>query len=112
MKKNNTNVKKKNTVSNGKKMAVGVGIAALGAGAYYFLGPNSKKNKKKASILMAQMRKEMVQKVTKAKSFTKPFYHKAVDTLATTYSQQYKIHEKDIKAFAKKLKSEWKKGIK
>jgi hypothetical protein len=38
-------------------------------------------------------------------------YHKAVDAVSKTYAKQYKAHEKDIKAFANKLKKEWK-GVK
>jgi uncharacterized protein YrzB (UPF0473 family) len=31
-----------------------------------------------------------------------------VDAMAVRYAKQYKAHEGDIKAIAKKLKSEWK----
>ena len=31
----------------GKAMAIGASVAALGAGAYYLLGPDGKKNQKK-----------------------------------------------------------------
>jgi len=37
-----------------------------------------------------------------------PVYHNVVDTISSNYAKQYKIHEGDAKAFAKKLKSEWK----
>jgi hypothetical protein len=36
-------------------MAIGGGVAALGAGAYAFLGPNAKKNQKKAKAWIAKM---------------------------------------------------------
>lgn len=100
---------KKNLKTAGKVAAIGVGVAALGAGAYYFLGPNGKKHQKKAEVWMTKMEKEVVTKVKKAKNMTEPVYHKAVDALATTYSTQYKAHAPQIKAFAKMLKSEWKK---
>ncbi len=114
MKKNQKKVitNKKSGISAGKKVAIGAGVAALGvatAGAYYLLGPNAKAHQKKASILMAKMQKEAMQKAKKVKNLTEPLYHKAVDALAQQYSTQYKVHEKDIKAFAKTLKSEWKK---
>ena len=105
-------MKKIKKISKGKVAAISGGVAALGAGmagAYYLLGPNAKAHQKKATMLMNKMKKEVLQKAKKAKSLTGPMYHKAVDALADTYSKQYKAHEKDIKAFAKKLKSEWKK---
>ena len=90
-------------------VAVGAGIAAVGAGAYYLLGPKGKAHQKKATILMAKIKKEVQSEVKKAKKATAPLYHKAVDIVSENYAKQYKMHEKDIKAFAKKLKAEWKK---
>jgi len=96
-------------VSKSKMVAVGAGIAAVGAGAYYLLGPKGKAHQKKATILMAKIKKEVQSEVKKAKKATAPLYHKAVDIVSENYAKQYKMHEKDIKAFAKKLKAEWKK---
>jgi len=101
-------MKKNNKMSAGKKVTIGATVVALGAGAYYLLGPNSKTHQKKAKVLLAKMKREIADKATKAKNMTEPLYHKAVDALAATYSKQYKMHEKDIKAFAKKLKSKGK----
>lgn len=106
MKKNNT--KKKSKMSGGKTIAIGAGVAALGAGAYYLLGPNAKAHQKKASTLMAKIKKEVTSEIKKVKKLTVPLYHKAVDTISENYSKEYKAYEKDIKAFAKKLKGEQK----
>ena len=99
-------------MSKGKKVAIGAGIgatvAAVGAGAYYLLGPNAKAHQKKVSLLMAKMKKEVQSEIKKAEEVTTPLYHKVVDVVSENYAKQYKIHEKEIKAFAKKLKSEWK----
>lgn len=105
MKKNKGSAKK--GMSKGKMVAVGAGVAALSAGAYYLMGPHSKKHQKKASMLMNKMRKEVMQKVVKAKSMSKPLYHNAVDTLAKEYTKEYKTHGNEIKAIARKLKGEW-----
>lgn len=99
---------KKSKISTGKVIAIGASVAALGAGAYYFLGPNGKKNQQKAKVWMTKMEKEVGGKMKKVKSATLPIYHKTVDTLAETYSKQYKEHAPEIKAFAKHLKSNWK----
>jgi hypothetical protein len=99
---------KKNKISAGKIIATGAGVAILAAGAYYFLGPNGKKNQKKAKVWMTKMEKEAEGKVKKIKNATLPMYHKTIDTLVETYSKKYKEHAPEIKAFAKHLKSNWK----
>jgi uncharacterized protein HemX len=102
----------KNTMSGKNKVALGMGAVALGAGvagAYYLLGPKAKIHQKKVLALTAKMKKDLTAKAKKVKDMTEPLYKKTVDTLAATYGKQYKAHEKDIKAFAKKLKAEWKK---
>ena len=104
--KKNTNNKKSGSV--GKTIAIGVGAAAVGAGAYYLLGPKSKAHQKKAKALIAKMQKEVKIKVAEAKVVTEPLYHKAVDFLSANYAKQYKEHGPAIKAFANKLKKEWK----
>ena len=99
--------KNKKSKSGGKLLAAGVG-AALGAGAYYLLGPDGKKNQKRVSILMGKIKKEVEKEVKKSKEVSTPLYHKVVDVVSENYAKQYKIHEPEIKAFTKKLKSEWK----
>ena len=107
------NIKK--AMSRGKKLAIGAGIVAIGAatgGAYYLLGPNAKTHQKKASALLAKMKKEVQSEIKKVKEVSVPLYHKAVDAVSNTYAKQYKAHAGDIKAFAQKLKSEYKKIVK
>lgn len=105
---------KKNTkksVSKKGKIAIGAGVVALsaiGAGAYYFLGPDGKKNQKKALAFANKMKKEVAVEYKKAKKAGTPVYNKAVDMISKNYAKQYKAHSKDIEALAKKLKSEWK----
>ena len=102
-------IKKGMSVS--KKVAIGAGVAALtvaSAGAYYLLGPNKKAHQKKATELLAKIKEEVQSEIKKAEEVTASLYHKAVDVVSENYAKQYKAHEKDIKAFAKKLKSEWK----
>jgi len=106
MKKNNT--KKKSVMSGGKMLAGVAGAAALGAGAYYLLGPKAKAHQKKAKTLMAKMQKEIGSEIKKAKEQGTPMYHKVVDAVSKEYAKQYEMHEPEIKALTKKLKSEWK----
>jgi len=86
-----------------------VGAAALGAGAYYLLGPDAKAHQKKAKTLMVKMQKEIGAEIKKAKVEGTPMYHKVVNAVSENYAKQYEMHKPEIKALAKKLKSEWKK---
>ena len=98
-------------ISNSKKIAIGTGVVALsavGAGAYYLLGPNGKLNQKKVKALVFKMKKEITTEYKKAKKLSMPVYHKAVDVVAKNYAKQYKAHAQDINAIGKILKSEWK----
>jgi len=99
---------KKKKISKSKIVAVGAGLATIGAGAYYLFGPNAKIHKKKATALLSKIKKEAIREVKKAKEVGIPAYHKAVDKVSKIYAKQYKLHEKDIKAVTKKLKGEWK----
>ena len=100
-------MKKEKGMSGGKITATVAGMAAIGAGAYYLFGPNAKTHQKKAKILMAKIKNEVAREVKKVKEVTPPLYHKAVDTVSKNYAKQYKLHEKDIKFIANKLKKEW-----
>ncbi|MFA6076961.1 MAG: hypothetical protein WC735_02705 [Candidatus Paceibacterota bacterium] len=102
---------KNKKMSTGKKMAIGAGVVAASvasAGAYYLFGPKAKVHQKKAGALLVKMKKEVASEVKKAKEVSVPLYHKAVDVISKNYAKQYKMHEKEIKSFADKLKDEWK----
>ena len=59
-------------MSKGKKVAIGAGIgagiAALSAGAYYFLGPKGKAHQKKAKALVAKYKPEIKKLANKLES--------------------------------------------
>lgn len=100
--------KNKSGMSVGKVATIGAGVATVGAGAYYFLGPKGKQHRGKAKAWMVEMEMEIEKKLKKAKNITELFYHGAVDTMATIYSKQYKEYAGEITTFADKLKGEWK----
>jgi len=98
-------------MSAGKKVAIGAGVVAASvatAGAYYLLGPDAKEHQKKAMDLMVKMNKEIARGMKKGQNTTMSTYHRVVDSISENYAKQYKVHEKGIKAFAQKLKKEWK----
>lgn len=100
--------KNKKIVSVGKVAAVGAGVAAVGAGAYYLFGPKGKQHQRVAKNWIVKMEKDVEVKIKKVKSITKPIYHGVVDAIAKTYSKEYKDYSEEINSFAKKLKEEWK----
>ncbi len=59
--------KHKKGMSVGKAVAVGAGIAAVGAGAYYLLGPNSKEHQDKMKGLILNAKNEVKKDVKKVK---------------------------------------------
>ena len=61
---------KKNTkkMSGAKKVLMAEGMAALGAGAYYLLGPDAKSHQKKASGLVSKIKKEVEKDAKKLKT--------------------------------------------
>jgi hypothetical protein len=91
-------------MSVGKAAALGAGLATLGTGAYYLLGPNGKKNQKKAKVWMTKMEKDVLKKIVTIKDASEPIYHKAVDSLAATYAKEYNEYAPEIKSFATLLK--------
>ncbi len=100
--------KKKSRVSAGRVAAIGAGIAAVGAGAYYLFGPKGRQHRGKAKAWMTEMEFEVEKRLKKAKRITAPLYQDTIDAMAAAYSKQYKEHAGEINAFAKKLKGEWK----
>ncbi len=66
----------KKKISKGKVMTIGAGVAALGAGAYYLLGPNARAHQKKVLamhkkgfVLATKVKKELLSEYKKAKVF-------------------------------------------
>ena len=54
-------------MSGSKKILMAEGMAALAGGAYYLLGPDGKKNQKKALALMTKIKKEVKIGIAKGK---------------------------------------------
>ncbi|MBI3888516.1 hypothetical protein HY311_01860 [Candidatus Nomurabacteria bacterium] len=70
-------MKKKSKISGSKVLMVEAGMAALGAGAYYLLGPDGKKNQKKAAALIFKIKKEVKSDAKKLKKEWKTVSKKA-----------------------------------
>src|SRR6478672_5801486 len=92
-----------------KALAVGAGVAAIGAaaaGAYMFTGKNAK-NRKKVGKWVGNMQEEVLKELDKAGKVTKDTYHKAVDTATRSYKGLKDVNAAELALFATELKSSW-----
>lgn len=90
-------------------LAVGAGIAAIGAaaaGVYMMTGKNAK-NRKKAVKWMSDMQKDVVKQLNDAGKVTKATYHKVVDTAAANYKGLKNVSAGELASAAAELKSSW-----
>jgi len=95
---------KKNNI--GKVIAMGAGAAALVAAGYFFLGPNSKKNRKVTRGWMIKMKGEVVERMESMENITEETYHKLVDAVSGAYTSIG--GKEEVAKLAKELKSHWK----
>ena len=88
--------------------AIGATLAGLAAGAYFFFGPNGKKNQKNVKAWAIKMKGDVVEKLEAAKEVTEPIYHNIIDTVAKKYAKGTKATQEEIDELAKDLKKHWK----
>ena len=101
--------------STSKKIAGGLGLAALAAGAaavaagYYFTGKEGKKNLKKLSGWSKKANAEMLVKIKQMKAVSKQTYDHAAKEVLAKYKQAKNIDPKELEAFGRELKRHWEK---
>lgn len=93
--------------SKGSKMPL-VGLAALAASAYFFLGPDKKKHQRDAKSWAIKMKGDVVEKLETAREMSEPVYHKIIDSVATKYQGKITAGQKEVMELAKDLKKHWK----
>jgi hypothetical protein len=95
------------------KIAGGIGIAALAAGAaavaegYYFSGKEGKKHRKQVSAWSKQAKMEMVKKIKEMKGVSKQAYDQASAEILAKYKQAKNIDPEELMAFGQELKGHW-----
>lgn len=102
-----TNNKKQDTVV-GKVVALGAGIAALGAASYYFFGPKGKAHRDQLKGWMLKMKAEIVEKLEESKEVTEEAYMKIIDVVSAKYAKLGKIDGEELSSYVAKLKKGWK----
>lgn len=98
--------------SNGKKslgkiIGLSAGAVALGATAYYFLGPKGKRHQKSAKQWVVEAKKKVIKEIEKGKEMTESIYGKIVDDILRPYVAKGAIAE-EVSALSKALKKDWK----
>ena len=99
-----------NTTSPAKKVAEGLGVAALAAAAaatYYFTGPDGEKHRKTVSSWATKAKSEMVQKMKHMKTVSEKTYQEASKEILAKYKQAKNIDPKELAALGKELKTTW-----
>lgn len=90
-----------------KAVTVGAGLAGLAAAAYFFLGPEGKKNQKYAKAWAIKMKGDVIEKLESAKKITEPAYHQIIDSVAKKHEKIVKTDSREVKALAQDLKKHW-----
>lgn len=86
---------------------IGVSLASLAAGTYFFFGPKGKKHQKHAKAWVIKMKGDIVEKLESAKEVTEPIYHAIIDTVAADYMKKMKTGKEDVAEIIVDLKKQW-----
>ena len=93
-----------------KKVIIGAGIVAGAALAAYLL--TTPEDREKAALKvkgwMADMKKDIVERVKKIQDLTEERYDQIVDEVKTKYEALKDVSAEEVSAFADEMKSHWK----
>ena len=91
------------------EMAVGAGIIAAMAGAYFMYGAkDAAKNRKKVKGWVLKAKGEVVEKLEKVQHATQEQYEATVDTVLNKYQAVKNIDIEEVDSLRKDLKRHWK----
>ncbi len=95
--------------SAGTTLAVmGASIVGLASSAYFFLGPNRKKNQKHIKAWMIKMKADVIEKLEQTREVSEPIYNNIIDSIATKYENSKKIDHTEVQKLTQDLKKHWK----
>ncbi len=110
MAKNNS---KKDGLSGGEKVSIGVALtaAAVAAAGSYFLyaSPNAAKNRKKVKGWTLKAKGEVLEALEKAGKMTAEEYQVLLDGVVAGYEQVKSASKADVNEFKKEMMSNWQK---
>lgn len=103
---------KSGKMSTGKVVAMSAGIVALATAAYYFFGPEGKKNQKKMKSWMIKMKGDIVEKIEDATEISESVYNEIVESVAQQYAKTTKAAPTEIASYVALLKKQWRAIVK
>ncbi len=103
--------KGKGGMSGGAVAAIGASAVALGATAYYFLGPKAKAHQKKAKKWTLDAKKKIIEEIQEGRDITEAVYGKIVDNVVEPYMKK-SADAAEVMKFAQALKKDWKHIVK
>ncbi|MDQ5957343.1 MAG: hypothetical protein QG614_318 [Patescibacteria group bacterium] len=107
-----SNIKNNNKDKAGVAVAVGAGVAAIGAIGYLLFGPNGKKNQKAVKSWTLKMKADVIEKLEDLDEVTSAAYDNIVDEIESKYKKIRNIDEKDLQAEIAVLKKNWNQIVK
>ncbi|MFA4942794.1 MAG: hypothetical protein WC564_04120 [Patescibacteria group bacterium] len=87
---------------------LGARLAGLAATAYFFLGPNGKKNQKYAKSWAIKMKADVIEKLEMSREISEAAYHKIIDAIAVKYGKVKNNNPAEVQELAQDLKKHWK----
>ena len=103
--------KKKDSMSTGSKVGIGVGLTAAAvaaAGAYFLYGSKeSKDNRKKVKSWMLKAKAEVLETIEDAEQMTQGEYDKLVDSVSSAYGRLKTASKADVATFKREMKEHW-----
>jgi len=104
--------KKKAGSSAGAAVAVGAGVAVLGAAAYLLFGPEGKKHRKDLKSWMLKMKGEVMEKMEKAKDLSAEAYAKIIADVEAKYKAMKNVDAAEVEKEIASLKKNWREMVK
>lgn len=96
----------KKTSNTSKIVSLGAGAIALGAAAYYFLGPKGKKHQDSAKKWTTDAKKKIINEIKRSKVMSKAIYNQIVDSALMPYIEK-SATATEVRALAQALKKDW-----
>jgi hypothetical protein len=99
-----------NKTSSAGKLAAGLGVAALAAGAaaaYYLTGEGGKAHRKEIQAWAKKAKAEVAQKVKGVEKLSRSTYEQAVKDVMAKYKEAKNVDPKELISFGKELQGHW-----
>jgi len=94
-------------MSTGKKVVVGLALAAAAAGIYAFVGEHGKKNRAKVASWARKMEADVLAKMEGLKAMSQDKYQEVIDTVSRKYQALRDLDPVEVIALAGRLKRHW-----